>query len=150
MSVYKSRRQDASVIFIAAARDLRIITIHYIKKFPKSYRWMITNNMLSLATQIYNNTIKANSIYVHKNMSEEDYKLRHRYLNLAEADTKALLCEITFCYELVNEGNNFLGTKSNCDSIFQKWTNIGNIALSKIKAVKNSDKKRWVEFQKLK
>ena len=148
MSVYKSRRKDAAAEFISAARELRKVSIRYIKKFPKSYRWMITNNMLELAADIYTNTLKANSIYVHKSMSEHDYELRHRYLTIAEASAEALLGEMTFCYELVNEGNNFLGSKADCNRVFQTWTTAGNTALAKIRGVLGSDKKRWSSYQR--
>ena len=77
MSVYKSRRKDAAAEFIAAARELRKVTVRIIKKFPTSYRWVVTNNMLELAGEVYTATLKANSIYVHKDMSEKDYELRH-------------------------------------------------------------------------
>ena len=148
MSVYKSRRKDAAAEFISAARELRKVSMRYIKKFPTSYRWIVTNNMLELATEIYTNTIKANAIYVHKAMNKHDFELRHRYLVMAVSCTEALLGEITFCYELVSDGNNFLGSGAECDRIFKIWTTAGNTALSKIRGVVNSDKKRWNEYQR--
>ena len=45
MSVYKSRRKDAAAEFVALARKLRVETIQAVKKFPTSYRWIITNNL---------------------------------------------------------------------------------------------------------
>ena len=62
MSVYKSRRKDAAAEFVAAARELRKVTVRIIKKFPTSYRWVVTNNMLELAGEVYTATLKANSI----------------------------------------------------------------------------------------
>lgn len=148
MSVYKSRRKDAAAEFISAARELRKTTVRIVKKFPTSYRWIITNNMLELANEIYTDTLKANAIYVHKDMSEHDYELRHRYLMMAASSAEALLGEITFCYELVSEGNNFFSGSADYNKAFQTWTTAGNTALQKIRAVLSSDKKRWSSFQK--
>ena len=147
MSVYKSRRKDAAAEFIADARELRKVTIRAIKRFPVSYRWVVTNNMLTLATEVYTNTLKANSIYVHKDMSEHDYELRHRYLTMAISSTEALLGEITFCYELVDDGNNFFDSRAEYNKVFQNWTTVGNTALNKIRGVLNSDKKRWTSYR---
>lgn len=130
MSVYKSRRKDAAAEFISTARELRKTTVRIIKKFPTSYRWIITNNMLTLA----------NAIYVHKDMIEHDYGLRHRYLVMAASSAEALLGEITFCYELVNNGNNFFANSADYNRAFQTWTTAGNDALQKIRGVLNSDK----------
>ncbi len=148
MSVYKSRRKDAAAEFIAAARELRKVTIRIVKKFPSGYRWTITNNMLTLANEVYTNSIKANAIYIHKEMSEHDYELRHRYLMIAISSAEALLAEITFCYELVDDGNNFFATKADYTRAFQTWTTAGYNALQKIRGVAASDKKRWNGFCK--
>jgi len=148
MSVYKSRRKDAAAEFISVARNLRVETMRIVRKFPVSYRWPLTNNLLELAGEIYTNCMKANSIYVHKDMREHDFDLRHRYLVLAAASTEALLGEITFAYAIVDEGNNFLGSKSEYDRTFQRWTEVGNTALKKIRAVINSDAQRYKGFQK--
>lgn len=148
MSVYKSRRKDAAAEFIMAARELRKVTIRAVKRFPTGYRWIITNNMLELAGEVYTNTLKANAIYVHKDMSEHDYELRHRYLTIAASSAEALLGEITFCYEMVDEGNNFFEDRTDYNRVFQSWTTAGNTALTKIRGVINSDKKRWNAFKK--
>lgn len=42
MSVYKSRRKDASAQFIADARELRRMTARAVKRFPSSYRYIVT------------------------------------------------------------------------------------------------------------
>ena len=111
MSVYKSRRKDAAAEFVALARKLRVETIQAVKKFPTSYRWIITNNLLALAGEVYTNAVKANAIYLHKDLSLHDFELRHRYMKVAISSAEALLAEITFCYEMVDEGNNFFEGK---------------------------------------
>ena len=148
ISVYKSRRKDAAAEFISLSRGLRVATIQAVKKFPTSYRWIVTNNMLALAGEIYTNAIKANSIYVHKDISRHDFELRRRYLMLAVSSAEALLGEITFCYEMVDTGNNFFEGKTDYNKLFQSWTTAGNDALKKLRAVADSDKKRWNTFRK--
>lgn len=146
MSVYKSRRKDAAVEFISQARNLRFETMRIVKKFPTSYRWIITNSLLELSKNIYVNALRANSIYVHKDMSEQDYELRHRYLTMAIADTDALTAEISFCYSLIDDGNNFFKDKRDYSEIFSRWLHTGNTTLAKLRGVRESDAKRWKSY----
>ena len=95
MAVYKSRRKDAAAQFVADARELRKATVRIARKFPASYKYVTTGPLLQLASEVYMNALKGNSIYVHKDMSERDYELRHRYLAAATASADALLGEIT-------------------------------------------------------
>ena len=148
VSVYKSRRKDAAAEFVALARKLRVETIQAVKKFPTSYRWIITNNLLALAGEVYTNAVKANAIYLHKDLSLHDFELRHRYMKVAISSAEALLAEITFCDEMVDEGNNFFEGKVDYNAVFQKWTTAGNNALKKLRAVADSDKRRWDGWHK--
>lgn len=91
MAVYKSRRKDAAAQFVADARELRKATVRIARKFPASYKYVTTGPLLQLASEVYMNALKGNSIYVHKDMSERDYELRHRYLAAATASADALL-----------------------------------------------------------
>lgn len=68
---------------------------------------------------------------------------RHRYLAAATASADALLGEITFCYELVDDGNNFFRNKEEYERTFQTWTTLANNALSRLRGVMDSDKRRW-------
>lgn len=148
MAVYKSRRKDAAAQFVADARELRKATVRIVRKFPASYRYVTTNKLLELAGDVYTNAISGNSIYVHKDMSERDYELRRRYLMIATARADALLGEITFCYELVDDGNNFFKNKEEYERTFQTWTTLANTALSRLRGVLDSDKRRWSGYQK--
>lgn len=57
MSVYKSRRKDASAQFIADARELRRMTARAVKRFPSSYRYIVTNGLLEMAREIVVNSV---------------------------------------------------------------------------------------------
>lgn len=95
MSVYKSRRKDASAQFIADARELRRMTARAVKRFPSSYRYIVTNGLLEMAREIVVNAVKGNAVYLHKDLSQGDFDLRHRYLKMAEVTADAYLEEIT-------------------------------------------------------
>ena len=148
MSVYKSRRKDAAAQFIVEARKLRRDTMRVVSKFPTSYRWIVTNNLVELATQVYTNAVRGNAVYVHKDMSRQDFELRHRYLMMAATAADALLSEITFCYELVDEGNNFFSGKAEYDDVFEKWTAQGREARKRIEGIIESDKTKFKNYQK--
>lgn len=148
MSVYKSRRKDAAAQFVADARELRKATVRIARKFPASYKYVTTGPLLQLSGEVYTNALKGNSIYVHKDMSEHDYELRHRYLASATASADALLGEITFCYELVDDGNNFFRNKEEYERTFQTWTALANTALNRLRGVLDSDKRRWNGYQR--
>ena len=147
MSVYKSRRKDAAAQFVADARELRKFTVRTVRRFPKSYR-DTTNCLCELAREIYINALKGNAVYLHKDMSEHDYELRHRYLMIATSSADAICGEITFCYDLVDEGNNFFDSKQQYDAVFQTWTTLANTALSRLHGILDSDKKRWNTYRK--
>lgn len=148
MAVYKSRRKDAAAQFVADARELRKTTVRIARKFPASYRYVTTNKLLEMAGEVYANSLKGNGIYVHKDMSAQEYDLRRRYLMIAAANADALLGEITFCYELVDDGNNFFKNKEEYVQTFQTWTTLANTALSRLRGILDSDKRRWAGYQK--
>lgn len=81
-------------------------------------------------------------------MSEHDYELRHRYLMIACSSADAICGEITFCYEMVDAGNNFFAGKAEYEKAFQAWTTLANNALSRLRAVLESDKKRWNGYRR--
>ena len=101
MSVYKSRRKDASAQFIADARELRRMTARAVKRFPSGYRYIVTNGLLEMAREIVVNAVKGNAVYLHKDLPQGDFDLRHRYLKMAEVTADAYLEEITFAFDTV-------------------------------------------------
>lgn len=126
------------------------MTIRIVRRFPKSYRYEVTNNLLTLAVDIYTNCVEANGIFIHKDMLENDFELRHRYLMIAATRADGLLGEITFAYELVDDGNNFFKNREEYERIFSGWTKQGNITLRRIRNLIDSDKRRYNSYQKAK
>ena len=146
MSVYKTQRKEAVVQFLSDAKKLRITTIRIIKRFPTSYRWICTNKMLELAEEAYISCVRANDIYIGSGMDERDYDLRHRYFMKAYTAVEALLAEITFLYELVDDGNSIYKSRSDYDKAFYNWIEQGNITAKRIHNVIKSDKQRYKKY----
>lgn len=148
MSVYKSERKESVVQFIVAVRTLRITTIRLCSKFPKSYRWIATNNMLTLVANAYTNCVRGNTIFLHDKLSPADFAMRSECFRSAEMGVNALLAEISFLYDYVRLGNNFFDDKFDYQKQFQNWTDEAQTALKLIRGVMKSDKERWNSFRK--
>lgn len=142
MSVYTSRRKESTAKFIQEARNLRIFTIQILKRFPKSYRYIFVNNLLDLAASIYTDCIKANTVYVCSTMPQVDIDLRRQHLTQAYTACGAIIGEISFCYEYVNQGNNFFPDKIDYNKKFEQWITLASSTKKLIKGVMDSDKKR--------
>lgn len=125
-TVYKSQRGTPITGFLKDAHDLRLITIKNVKKFPTSYRYIITNNILELATNIYTNSMKFDAIGIDNRTYEEDIKNKYKYISEAKSSCTALIGEITFMFELINDGNNFFTDKHDYSKKFSIWIESAN------------------------
>ena len=130
--LYKSQREDPINEYLKDARLLRLTSIKIIKKLPVSYRYIISNNMLELSTNIYKYCLMFNSIKIDNRCFKEDFKIKHEYLSKAKASCIALLGEITFLYELIQDGNNFFEDKKDYGKKFQRWSEIASKCLNSI------------------
>lgn len=142
MAVYKSQREESLVGYLKYSHDLRLITMRIVKKFPTSYRWIFTNNVLDLAVEIFTNCIKGESIKIDLRVDEEDFKIRHEYFMKAKSACEALLGEITFAYELSHEGNNFFEGKKEYSKKFQRWSEVAVQCLDSITHAIEIDNRR--------
>ena len=57
MSVYASKRSESKVEFLRVAQQLAVYTLKQTKKFPKSYRFNLTNDIVRLSMEIHENEI---------------------------------------------------------------------------------------------
>lgn len=145
--LYKSQREDPINEYLKDARLVRLTSIKIIKKFPVSYRYIISNNMLDLATNIFRYSLMANSIKIDNKCFKEDFKLKHEYLSKAKASCVALLGDITFIYDLIKEGNNFFENKKDYGKTFQKWSEVVSQCLKNItKTLDNLKEKQSKRF----
>lgn len=147
MSVYKSKRTVSKMEFIKIGQQIATYTIKQLKKFPKSYRFNIVNDLYRLSIEIYENSLKANSIYMNKNMTEAEYLLRKEYLFKSKSAIFAMSGLLTVVFDMVLQGNNFLGDKEKMSNMFQEWARLLNLEHKLIKGVIDSDKNRWKSYQ---
>ena len=143
MSVFKSQRNEAVAEFLKATSAVHLESMRLIKKFPKSYRWLLTNNMLELAAKAFIFAVRANSIYIYKQMDPNDFDLRHHYLVKSAGCLDALSAEINIIYTLMKSEENVFKTKKDRDSAFFNWIKLVARAVGLIKGVIKSDKSRF-------
>lgn len=147
MSVYASQRNESKAEFIRVAQELATYTLEQIKKFPKSYRFCLTNDIVRLAMEIHEDVLRANSIYIYKNMSESEFNLREEYFLKARLAIFALSSMLTITFSLVLKGNNFFGNKKKTSGIFKEWARLLNYEAALVKGIIESDKKRYKKYQ---
>lgn len=143
MSVFKSQRSEAIAEFLKATSAVHLESMRLIKKFPKSYRWLLTNNMLELAAKAFIFAVRANSIYIFKNMDPNDFDLRHHYLVKSAGCLDALSAEINIIYALLKTEENIFKSKKDRDKAFFEWVKLVARAAGLIKGVIKSDKNRF-------
>lgn len=146
MSVYKSRRKDANVLFIQATAELRETTIRICKKFPKSWWSILTRDCLKLISKAFNSCVKGNEIFMHKEMDKLDYKMRRKYFLKALTNVDALGSEITFCYTTIREEPIGM-SKDDRERHFKNWSEQALKAKSLIKKILESDRERWKKWK---
>ena len=147
MSVYASKRNESKAEFIRVAQQLATYTLEQVKKFPKSYRFCLTNDIVRLALEIHEDVLRANSIYLHNNIMETEFNLREEYFTKARSAIFALSSLLTVTFSLVLKGNNFLGDKKKTSGIFKEWARHLNYEAALVKGIIESDKKRYKRYQ---
>jgi len=147
MSVYKSFRKESTMEFLKTSQQLCVYTIKQLKKFPKSYRFNLLNDIHRLGIEIYECELRGNSIYMHKNMTEKDYLQRREYFVRAKSAIFAMSGLLTITFDLVLQGNNFLGDSKHASKVFQEWARLLNRSYYLIKGVIESDTKRWKGYK---
>lgn len=97
MSVIKSKRGSSNMQFLECALNLEVFTIKACMNFSKRYTFLITNDMVSLATEIHHSVKRANSIYP---KSQYEAVLRRECFLRAYGDCQCLISQIQVAYEL--------------------------------------------------
>lgn len=148
MSVYASKRKESKVEFLRVAQDLTVYTARQIKKFPKAQRFIFADEILRLSIEIHDNIMRANSIYVHKGMSEMEFNMRREYLIKARSAIFSMSSLLTVTLTFLLEGNNFFGSKEDAAKVFEAWAEYLNKESVLIKAVMTSDIERYRQYTK--
>lgn len=98
MSVLKAHRSESKAEFVNAANKIYIQTINFLSRLSSRYSRLISTPVSALASEVLDNTEKANSIYPSDATRKE---LRKRHLLEARASLMALDVHLAHCYELM-------------------------------------------------
>ena len=79
MSTRVDERKPSPVQFIDTAKDLVAHSWRYLPKFPKATRYVFQTKLSDLAIEVYENAVKANTIFIRKE-NEADKESKRQYL----------------------------------------------------------------------
>ena len=131
--------------YIRLSFKLRKMINKTVKNTPKSYRFIITNNMLNLAQEVTNCCLKSMSIVLTDKLTMEEFKNKQFLLRQANQSLIALKLEIVFLFEMLNEGCNVFQDKS--DKIFDKLI---KLAMKVESLINNKIEKNIIDIKRLK
>lgn len=100
MAIPKSKRTTTPLSVLIEADTLTCYTIQICtdeKRFPKRYRWCLTQQIIEAAVQAKMHIAKANSVYVN---NRESATLRRTYQQKAIADIAALSAAMDTAFKL--------------------------------------------------
>lgn len=137
MSVLKSKRGESVVQFLDTARELEIYTIKQCAKFPKRYMFLITKDIVALASATYNDVKAANSIYP---TNAAEVQMRRNYIIRANCNLQCLISQIDIAREFVRTTD---GNKSIKSTVWQQWADLITTEARLLASLKESDKKRY-------
>jgi len=111
---------------------------------------MFAPDIMRLGLEIHEDVMRANAIYLHKNISEEEYKQREAYLTQAKTAIFALSSLLSVTLTFILQGNNFFGSKDDAAKIFEHWGELLNQEAGLVKALMTSDADRYKKYQQAK
>ena len=97
MSVLKSKRDESVIEFINTARELNMHTIRQCVKFPKRYTFFVSQDIVSLSNEIYEDVVKANAI---NPSNRHEAQTRKDLLIAAHTSCESLVAKIALAKEL--------------------------------------------------
>lgn len=137
LQVLQSQRGESTMQFVDTARELEIYTIKQCAKFPKRFMFLITKDIVSLATSVYNNVKAANSIYP---TTAVEAQKRKDYIIAANCGLQCLISQLDIAREFIHQTGNNKPIKSN---VWQGWIDLITREAKLLSSLKNSDKERF-------
>ena len=138
MSVLKRYRYPTNADYVAATWDLRTYTLKTCVRFPKRYKEWVTDYIVKLSAQAHIYADAANRIYPKK---KEDYEKRKEFLQNAKLALKEMWPQIDLAYTTFKMDSSEEGRKNS--QILEEWLPKLEYAEDKIKAIMESDRKRF-------
>ena len=133
MSVIRSARSVSEVQFLHTARELQIYTIQKCVGFPKRYTFYVSQPLAAVATRIYEDVKRGNSIYP---TNQHEVQLRRDYFLQALAELQNLISQVEVAYELFRFDAN----------IMEHWMELVDTEMKLVKALLKSDKSRYKDL----
>lgn len=130
MSVVRSKRGESEVEFLHTARELEMYSIRKCVNFPKRFTFYLSQPIASIATRIYENVKKANSIYP---TNQHEAQMRRDYLLTANAELFNLVSQVEVAHEM-------FGLEPN---VMAYWSEIIEKEVRLVKALMKKDKERY-------
>ena len=133
MSVIRSARSVSEVQFLHTARELQIYTVQKCVGFPKRYTFYVSQPLAAVATRIYEDVKRGNSIYP---ANQHEVQLRRDYFLQALAELQNLISQVEVAYELFRFDTN----------IMEHWMELVDTEMKLVKALLKSDKSRYKDL----
>ncbi len=133
MSVIRSARSVSEVQFLHTARELQIYTVQKCVGFPKRYTFYVSQPLAAVATRIYEDVKRGNSIYP---ANQHEVQLRRDYFLHALAELQNLISQVEVAYELFRFDAN----------IMEHWMELVDTEMKLVKALLKSDKSRYKDL----
>jgi hypothetical protein len=133
MSVIRSARSVSEVQFLHTARELQIYTVQKCVGFPKRYTFYVSQPLAAVATRIYEDVKRGNSIYP---ANQHEVQLRRDYFLQALAELQNLISQVEVAYELFRFDAN----------IMEHWMELVDTEMKLVKALLKSDKSRYKDL----
>lgn len=130
MSVIKSQRATSEMQFLKTARDLQLFTIRKVVGFPKRYTFYVSQPIAAIATRIYEDVKRANSIYP---LNKHEAQIRRDYLLNANAELQNLVSQLEVAFELFQFDY----------KIMQEWMAMVDEEIRLVKALIKKDRERY-------
>lgn len=96
MSVPTWRRNESKVQYLDTARELVVHSIKMIRKFPKSARFIISNDIMKSANEVFRHVTNCNACFP---KSYEDIRHRRYELIQAQGELDTLDCFISIAID---------------------------------------------------
>ena len=104
MSVPVAERKESPVQFVTTARSILLETKTFCTKCPKKYAFYGLQHLHSLAEEIFDNCVKANTVYVPEDLGKVDassYEKKFQLLIDAQASLQAYIGEFNIMIEVM-------------------------------------------------
>ena len=140
MSVYKSKRGESSIQFIEVARKIECHTLEQCLKVPKRYTFLLTTRVMSLASDVYDHVVSANSIYP---TNQHEAQTLRDHLIAANAALQSLDRQLGLLAGVLRKNpENFKGF----ETAFMTWGELINEEAKLISGIRRSDRARYKDL----